>query len=74
MELGRGKVDAMVLAFIKKTEFRKGDFAQTITGEVHLQPGLARAVVALCSIPSDFLLEYARVLRDMIMGDKEIDS
>jgi CRISP-associated protein Cas1 len=71
MELGRGPVDALVLAFLKKTEFRKGDFTQVVTGEVRLHPELTRAVIALCSIYPDVLLQHAGVLRNMIVAENE---
>lgn len=69
MEMGRGKVDEMVLAFIRNTEFRKGDFVLTESGEVRLHPELTRAVCALCTIPYNTLLEKAQLLRDMILLD-----
>ncbi len=69
MELCRGTADLMMLSFLKKTEFHKGDFTQVGTGEVRLHPELARAVVATCSIAADVMLNHAIILRNMIVDD-----
>jgi CRISPR-associated protein Cas1 len=74
MEFGRGTVDSMVLAFLRKTEFHKGDFTQVGTGEVRLHPELARAIVATCSITPDVMLNHAVILRNMIVGDQSADT
>lgn len=74
MELERGTVDLMVMAFWRRTEFHKGDFTQVGTGEVRLHPELARAVVAMCSITQDVMLKHATILRNMIIGEQTGDE
>jgi CRISPR-associated endonuclease Cas1 len=65
MELQRGVLDNLVLEFLRKIEFRKGDFIQIPSGEVRLHPELCRAVAAVCTIPYEPLLEKAQTLRNI---------
>jgi CRISPR-associated protein Cas1 len=50
MEPFRPLVDDLVFSFFQKTTFKKGDFFQEVSGEVHMSEGLKKYVIASCRV------------------------
>jgi CRISPR-associated endonuclease Cas1 len=66
MELGRARVDHLVLGMLKSVTFHKGDFTLISDGACRLHPQLARAVVASCRLPQIQIDEHAKWLASQL--------
>lgn len=69
MELYRSQIDAMVLSFVGKTTFRRGDFIPVQDGSVRVSPALAKYVVLSCSIDQAEIDKGANWLKQVVMGN-----
>jgi CRISPR-associated endonuclease Cas1 len=71
MECHRAEVDALVLAFLKKTKLRAGDFIKVMDGSCRAHPALARYIVTSCRIRQSAIDKTARDVRDLLMKGGE---
>jgi CRISPR-associated protein Cas1 len=69
MELERPAVDGLVLDFLQRATFRRGDFTSVSDGTCRLHPQLARAVVAACRVPQGRLDAHARWLAMSLLSE-----
>jgi hypothetical protein len=67
MELYRGKVDDLVLSFLRSTSFKKGMVIAVTDGSCKLNPELARYVCASCQLDQQEIDAGAKVLKDLIL-------
>jgi len=71
MECHRAEVDALALAFLKKTTLRAGDFIKVMDGSCRAHPALAKYIVASCRLRQSAIDKTVRDLRDMLMKGGE---
>jgi hypothetical protein len=60
-------VYGLVLDFLARTAFQRGDFTPVSDGSCRLHPQLARAVVASCRVAQARLEEHAVWLRTQLL-------
>jgi CRISPR-associated endonuclease Cas1 len=70
MECHRAEVDALALAFLKKTTLRAGDFIKVVDGSCRAHPALAKYIVATCRIRQSAIDKTARDVRDLLLGGR----
>jgi CRISPR-associated endonuclease Cas1 len=71
MECRRAEVDALALAFLKRTTLRSGDFIKVTDGSCRAHPALARYIVASCRIRQSAIDKTVRDVRDLLMKGGE---
>ncbi len=69
MELHRAEVDDLVLRFLGKHVFGKGDMMGTRDGTVKFNPQLARYLAASCRLQQADVDESAKWLKGVLMGN-----
>jgi hypothetical protein len=67
MECHRADVDALTLAFLKRTTLRAGDVIAAKDGSCRAHPALARYIVASCRLRQSAIDKTARDMRDLLM-------
>lgn len=67
MELGQPTIDSRVLAFLRTTIFRAGDYVRISDGSCRLHPQLAQAVVAACAVPQFCAADHAACLAGLLL-------
>ena len=67
IELYRSKIDVLVLSFIEKNTFKRGDFLPVNDGSVRLSQGLAKYIALSCTLSQSDIDEGAKWLKGLIM-------
>ena len=70
MEPFRSLIDIKVLALFDKMTFKRGDFVQSVSGEVRLNEELGRFIVATCRIPNLEIDLFVEQVLDIICGTR----
>jgi len=69
MECHRAEVDALALAFFKKTTLHAGDIIKMQDGSCRAHPALARYIVASCRVKQSAIDKTVRDVRDLLVKD-----